>query len=93
MNRATRLVSYQDGKLALTKKEYAILEYMMLHKGKAIATEQLLNHVWDSDAALYPDSLKYHIHSIKKKLVEAGCPPDLIQNIRGVGYKVEETSG
>ncbi|MUG47857.1 DNA-binding response regulator [Paenibacillus woosongensis] len=63
------------------------------HKGKAIATEQLLNHVWDSDAALYPDSLKYHIHSIKKKLVEAGCPPDLIQNIRGVGYKVEETSG
>lgn len=93
LNRATRLVSYQDSKLALTKKEYAILEYMMLHKGKAIATEQLLNHVWDSDAAFYPDSLKYHIHSIKKKLVEVGCPPDLIQNIRGVGYKVEETSG
>ncbi|ATW26150.1 response regulator transcription factor [Candidatus Formimonas warabiya] len=90
LNMAAKAVSFQETKLPLTKKEYAILEYMMLHKGQIVGTEQLLNHVWDSDAELFPDTLKYHIHTLKKKLCDAGSHQELIRNVRGMGYKIEE---
>ncbi|EGW39748.1 response regulator [Desulfosporosinus sp. OT] len=90
LNMATKVVSFRSVKLFLTKKEYAILEYMMLHKGQVASTEQLLNHVWDSDSDLFPDTLKYHIHSLKKKLAETGCRQELIRNVRGMGYKIGE---
>lgn len=90
LNMATKAVSFNESKIALTKKEYAILEYMMLHKGRVISTEQLLNHAWDSDADLFPDTLKYHISSIKKKLAQSGCNQDILQNVRGMGYKIGE---
>ncbi|CAG9620914.1 helix-turn-helix domain-containing protein [Sutcliffiella rhizosphaerae] len=61
----------------------------MLHKGEVISTERLLNHTSDSSADLFPDSLKYHIHSIKKKLLNAQCDKELIRNVRGMGYKIE----
>ena len=92
LNMATKAVKYQEVQLSLTKKEYAILEYMMLHKGQVVSTEQLLNHVWGSEADLFPDTIKYHIHSLKKKLTDANCSTDLIQNVRGMGYKIQEVA-
>jgi DNA-binding response OmpR family regulator len=90
LNMATKVVSFNSAKLSLTKKEYAILEYMMLKKEHAISTEEILNHVWDSNADLFPNTLKYHIHSLKKKLAEISCSQKMIQNIRGIGYKIVE---
>lgn len=92
LNMAAKEVLFHTVRLSLTKKEYSILEYMMIKKGQVISTDQLLDHVWDSDADLYPDTLKYHIHSLKKKLEEAGGNRDMIQNVRGVGYKIEEAT-
>lgn len=91
LNMATKVVSFQEVILSLTKKEYAILEYMMLKKGEVVSTQQLLNHIWDSEADLFPDTVKYHIHSLKKKLKDAGSNQTLVQNIRGVGYIIRET--
>ncbi|SHI20774.1 DNA-binding response regulator, OmpR family, contains REC and winged-helix (wHTH) domain [Sporobacter termitidis DSM 10068] len=90
LNMASRLVAFGDVKMTLTKKEFAILEYMMLNPGQVMRTEQLVDHAWGSDEDLYPDTLKYHIHSIKKKLTEAGCKKPLIANVRGMGYKIGE---
>ena len=60
--------------VSLTKKEYAILEYLMAQKGKVISAEELIEHVWDSEVDLFSNSLKYHIHSLKKKLRKQGRP-------------------
>ena len=83
---AAKSASFGAVKLPLTKKEHAILEYLTLHKNQVVDTGRLLEHAWDSEADLFPDTLKYHIHAIKKKLTEAGCEKDLIRNVRGVGY-------
>ena len=83
---AAKSASYGPIKLPLTKKEYAILEYLVLHKNQAVENKQLMEHAWDSEADFFPDTLKYHIHAIKKKLAEAGCRKDMIRNVRGVGY-------
>lgn len=78
--------------LSLTKKEYAILEYFFFHKGTLITSEQLIEHVWNSEADLFSNSLKYHIHSIKKKMNELKVNVDYIKNIRGQGYILMEDS-
>lgn len=82
---AAKSASYGPVKLPLTKKEYAILEFLVLHKNQAVENKQLMEHAWDSEADFFPDTLKYHIHAIKKKLAEAGCRKDMIRNVRGVG--------
>lgn len=87
---ALKMASFGPIQLSLTQKEYAILEYLMLHKNQVVNTNQILEHAWDSEADLFPDTLKYHIHAIKKKLGEAGCRKDLIRNLRGVGYVIGE---
>lgn len=85
---AAKSASYESVKLPLTKKEYAILEYLVLHKNQTIDVKEIIEHAWDSEADFFPDTLKYHIHAIKKKLVEIGCKKDFIRNVRGVGYFV-----
>ncbi len=85
---AAKSACFGSVKLPLTKKEYAILEYLTLHKNQVVDTARVLEHAWDSEAELFPDTLKYHIHAIKKKLAEAGCGKELIRNVRGVGYLI-----
>lgn len=82
--------SKKEKVFSLTKKEYAILEYLMLHKNCVISSEQLIEHVWDSEADLFSNSLKYHIHAIKKKLGQGFSCAGLLQNIRGQGYVLTE---
>ena len=76
--------------LAFTKKEYAILEYLFFHQNKVLSAETIIEHVWDSDADLYLNSLKYHIHSIKKKLAPFDGADAYITNSRGHGYMLSE---
>lgn len=84
VNTALRKVSLYEKEISLTKKEYGILEYLALHKGKAIPPEELIEHIWDSEADSFSNSFKVHIHSLRKKL-----PENTIQNKRGQGYYVE----
>jgi len=92
MNTVSKTVSYHESLLALTKKEYAVLEYLFLHQETVVSSEQLIEHVWDSEADLFSNSLKYHIYSIKKKVKELGYNNDYITNIRGQGYILMEGS-
>lgn len=89
LNMASKTVTVEDKPLALTKKEYSILEYLMSHKGTVISPEQLIEHVWDSEADLFSNSFKFHIHSLKKKLEEAGAGGYVV-NVRGQGYRISD---
>lgn len=82
----SKTASAENIEFHLTKKEYAILEYLFLHQGCVISSEELIEHVWDSEADLFSNSLKYHIHSLKKKLGSADGCSELIANLRGQGY-------
>lgn len=75
--------------LPLTKKEYSILQYLMLNKNRIISAEQLIEHVWDSEADLFSNSFKFHMSSLRKKLAEH-LTDSVIQNIRGQGYMIED---
>lgn len=83
-----KTVSIDGLPVSLTNKEYSMLEYLMFHMGKVMRAEEIIEHVWDSEADLFSGSFKYHMHSLKKKLAEGGG--DCIKNIRGQGYVIRE---
>ena len=82
-----------DGKpIALTKKEYGILEYLLYHSGRAVSAEELIEHVWDNGADPFSNALKFQMHSLRKKLAEAGGR-DCIETLRGLGYRLAAPGG
>lgn len=86
---AKKEARHKDQKLELAPKEYAILEYLALHADKVISAEELIEHVWESDADLFSVSVKVHISNLRKKL-EAACGEPVIKTVRGVGYTVKK---
>ncbi|ABR50813.1 two component transcriptional regulator, winged helix family [Alkaliphilus metalliredigens QYMF] len=75
--------------LNLTRKEYNIFEYLILNKNKTISAEQLVEHIWDSEFDPFSNTLRYHIHTLKKKLSNFSNE-EVIKTIRGQGYIIEE---
>lgn len=79
-----------DGtEIVLTRKEYGILEYLMSHKNQVISAEEVTEHVWNNEFDPFSNTIRYHIHSLKKKLSTA-THTDYIKTIRGQGYRMED---
>ena len=76
---------FADGeKVALTLKEYDLLMTLLKHKGTVYSRDELLREVWGYDFAGESRTVDVHIRTLRQKL--GGCG-ELIQTIRGVGYK------
>jgi len=88
LNTAKKEVTLYQEKIELTKKEYGILEYLLLHKDEVISSEELIEHIWDSDVDLFSNSLKFHMSSLRKKIRGTLDEDDLIKTIRGQGYLI-----
>jgi DNA-binding response OmpR family regulator len=80
-------VSYRDGLVALTAKEFGILEYLMRNAGCVVSQEELLEHVWSEDANLFTQSIKVHMNNLRRKL-DASGGEGLISTIKGKGYMI-----
>ena len=75
--------------LALTRKETGILEYLLLHRGRPVSQEELLEHVWDNSGDNFSNSIRVHISALRKKL-RAALGYDPVRNRIGEGYLIEE---
>ena len=84
-----RKASVRGEVLSLTRKETGILEYLLLHQGRPVSQEELLEHVWDSGADGFGNSIRVHISALRKKL-RAALGYDPIRNRIGEGYVMEE---
>ncbi len=79
-------VAEADGQaLALTRKETGILEYLLMHQGRPVSQEELIEHVWDNSVDNFSNSIRVHISSLRKKL-RAALGYDPIRNRIGEGY-------
>ena len=75
--------------LALPRKETGILEYLLLHRGRPVSQEELLEHVWDNSVDNFSNSIRVHISALRKKL-RAALGYDPVRNRIGEGYLIEE---
>ena len=84
LDTAAKRVFVSETEASLAKKEYSILEYLLLHRGETISATEIIEHIWESEAEDVFNSLKVHLSNLRKKL-----PEDFIKNTRGRGYYVE----
>lgn len=75
----------KNGKtIDLSKKEFALLEYLMRNSGKVVSKENIIAHVWDYEADILPNTVEVFIGYLRNKLGNG-----TIKTIRGFGYKIE----
>lgn len=86
-------VSRAGKKISLSAKEYSILEYLLRHHDQTLTKEQIINHIWDYEADVLPNTVEVYIGYLRNK-IDKPFPksPSLIQTIRGFGYKLGKTN-
>jgi DNA-binding response OmpR family regulator len=85
-----RVICYDKHVIELSRKEYDLLTYMLLHKNRPLTRLQLSEHIWGnfSDDDYDSNYIDVHIKNIRKKLA-AFAPAEWLQTIRGIGYKIK----
>jgi two-component system, OmpR family, response regulator len=78
---------FKAGKeLYLTRKEFSLLNYLLLNKERVVTRGQLLEHVWDINADPFSNTIEAHVLSLRKKIGDTR--KRLIKSIPGRGYKI-----
>jgi two-component system, OmpR family, response regulator len=85
---ATHEVARAGVAVALTAREFGVLEYLARHAGEAVTRATLLDHVWDENFEGSTNVVDVYVGYLRKKLEQPFDRP-LIRTIRGVGYALE----
>lgn len=89
LNASARRVVAGDREVALTLKEFDLLETLMGNRGHVLTRDQLLESVWGWDFAGNTRTVDVHVQTLRQKLSEgAEGAGSLIETIRGVGYRM-----
>lgn len=93
LNTLTYEVVRSNTNIHLSKKEFALLEYLMRHAGKILTKDQIINHVWDYDSNILPNTIEVYIGYLRSKIDRKFAnKKNLIHTVRGFGYKIGNTS-
>jgi two-component system, OmpR family, response regulator ArlR len=89
MDRDRHEVTRAGKQINLTAKEYALLEYLLLHRNKVHSRDELFNGVWGSDFLGDSNLIDVYIRYLRGKIDE-GFDDKLITTVRGVGYTIKD---
>ncbi|WP_066834520.1 response regulator transcription factor [Rufibacter ruber] len=89
LDSSTRRVHHHGSELLLTKKEFDLLHYLLLHKNRILTRLQLTEHIWGNILEDDYDSnyIDVHMKNLRKKL-SVYEPTDFLETVRGVGYRL-----
>lgn len=73
-------------RIELTAKEFALLEYFLRNPGQVITKERLIEHVWNYEADILPNTVEVYIGYLRNKVDRPFNGPELIHTKRGMGY-------
>jgi DNA-binding response OmpR family regulator len=74
--------------LALSSKEFALLEYLLRNQNRVLTKDNIISHVWDYDADILPNTVEVYMGYLRSKVDKPFNGPNLIQTVRGFGYKL-----
>jgi two-component system OmpR family response regulator len=83
-----RTVTRAGRRIELKPQEFRLLEYLMLHAGQVVTRTMLLEHVWSFHFDPKSNIVESHMSRIRAK-VDRGFGRDLIQTVRGAGYRID----
>ncbi len=84
-----RLVTRAGRKIALTGKEYALLEYLMRNQGRVLSQTMIIEHVWDMNYEGAGNVVNVYINRLRGK-IDREAPVKLIKTLRGHGFSIDE---
>jgi two-component system response regulator VanR len=84
-----REVYRDDRYIALTRKQFAVLEVLVTADGGVVSAEQLLERAWDENADPFTNAVRITVSALRKRLGE----PWIIATVAGVGYRIDTGSG
>ena len=87
IDRHSHRALFRDQELPLTPTEFRLLEVLLRQAGRAFTRYELMDAAIGEDAIVLERTIDVHIKSLRKKLGEAG---ELIETVRGVGYRFRE---
>lgn len=80
---------YTGEEIILTGKELQILECFLRHPNQILTQEQIWENVWNEEYIVGDKALSVHIRHLREKLEQNPNTPEIIQTIRGIGYRVK----
>jgi two-component system OmpR family response regulator len=86
LDEASRVVAVDGIRVDLSRREFALLECLMRHRGQVLSRDQLLDHAWPYDAEVVAGIVDTYVYFLRRKLGPAGGRR--IETVRGVGYRV-----
>ena len=89
MDPLRRMVTRAGKKIALTGKEYALLEYLLRNQGRVLSQSMIIEHVWDMDYEGASNVVNVYINHLRQK-IDKDQEVQLIKTIRGHGYQINE---
>jgi len=91
LNLNTKLFHVERGgrSISLSSKEFSLLEYLMRNANKILTKDQIIDHVWDYDADILPNTVEVYIRNLRNKIdFPFKNKKNLIRTVRGFGYKI-----
>jgi PAS domain S-box-containing protein len=82
-------VTYEQKQLALTPKEYALLELFMRNSRRVFSCGMILEHLWSYEDTPGEEAVRTHIKGLRQKLKAAVGKSDLIETVYGIGYRLK----
>jgi DNA-binding response OmpR family regulator len=81
-------VAYDATLLSLTPTEYRLLALFLQNGSRVLSRGLILERVWEFEDIPTEETVKVHLRSLRQKLKQAGAPPNFIENIYGLGYRL-----
>lgn len=81
----THTVTRAGKEIALTPKEFSVLDYLLRNQGTVLSREQILEHAWDFSYEGYSNMVDVYIKTLRKK-IDKDFTPKLLHTVRGAGY-------
>jgi DNA-binding response OmpR family regulator len=89
LDTTNRTVTRGGKPISLTAKEFALLEYFMLNRGRVLTREMISEHVWDMNFDPQSNVIESFVRFLRQK-IDKDFEPRLIHTLRGVGYRFAE---
>lgn len=81
-------VTYGHQQILLTPKEFSLLELFLRSDQRVLSRHVIRDHLWHLEDSPGEEAVKAHIKGLRKKLSATGAPTQLIETVRGVGYRL-----
>ena len=87
LDKNRQVVTRANKEIYLTRKEFALLEYLMKNQGRVMSRAMIMEHVWDINADPFSNTVEMHIFNLRKK-IDGNSKKKIIHTMPGRGYRI-----